>query len=193
MFDTIVCKYPLPTPNDPKGYVSSASFQTKDLDSGLDSYIIDENGQLFIERFEREWTEGNKNSESVIGRMGYFKATKEWIEQLNTTATIDIYDYQQPNDTSYDYSIRYQVIFINGVVDEVKLIDFEYIDNAVRKERAEESMKKHEEWLKFSETRIYKYFVCPYNRSIRFIFKKLSKILSFFSSKIWILERKFLI
>jgi hypothetical protein len=193
MYDTITCKYPLPTPNDPKGYVSSATFQTKDLDLSLNSYIIDENGQLFIERFEGEWSEGNKDSESIIGRMSQHRITKEWLEQLNITATVDFYDYQQSNDTSYDYYIKYEVILINGVANEVKLIDFEATDNAVRKKRAEESLKEREEWQRFSKTRIYKYFVCPYNKSIRFIFRKLSKILSFFSSKIWILERKFLI
>ena len=193
MFDTIVCKYPLPTPNDPKGYVSSASFQTKDLDSGLDSYIIDENGQLFIERSEREWTEGNKNSESIIGRMGYFKATKEWIEQLNTTATIDIYDYQQPNDTSYDYSIRYQVIFINGVVDEIKLIVFEATDNAERKKRDEEFNKKLKEWRDFTKTRKYKYLLRPYTSFVRFVFRKISNVLRFLQSKIYFVEKFFLI
>ena len=50
MYDTVICKYPLPMPDDPKGYAGSDDFQTKDLDLALATYIIDENGQLFIHR-----------------------------------------------------------------------------------------------------------------------------------------------
>ena len=125
--------------------------------------------------------------------MGYFKATKEWIEQLNTTATIDIYDYQQPNDTSYDYSIRYQVIFINGVVDEIKLIVFEATDNAERKKRDEEFNKKLKEWRDFTKTRKYKYLLRPYTSFVRFVFRKISNVLRFLQSKIYFVEKFFLI
>ena len=35
MYDSIICKYPLPMPEDPKGYTGSREFQSKDLDCAL--------------------------------------------------------------------------------------------------------------------------------------------------------------
>lgn len=175
MYDSIVCKYPLPMPDDPKGYSGSDDFQTKDLDLSLSTYTIDENGQLFIHRFEGEWEPGNKDSDSFIGKIGYFKTTKKWLEQLNSTITVVFYDYQQSNNTDYDYFIEYEAVFVNGKITSVKLIAFEAKNNAERKIKdAEfnEKLKKHHEFIK---TWRYKYFVKPYNKTISFIFRKTSK------------------
>ena len=186
MYDTIVCKYPLPIPDDPKGYTGSDDFQTKDLDLSLSNYTIDENGQLFIHRFEGEWEPGNKDADSFIGKLGYFKTTKKWIEQLNTTITVIFYDYQQSNNTDYDYFIEYEAVFVNGKITSVKLIEFTATHNAERKIKdAEfnERLKKHHEFIK---TWRYKYFVKPYNKTISFIFHKTSKA---FNNLSYILNR----
>jgi hypothetical protein len=161
MYDTIICKCWLPMPDEPKGYTGSHDFQTKDLDLALSSYDIDENGQLFIHRYEGEWIEGNKNSESLFGRMGHFKTTKRWLEELNITTTIVFYDYQHSQNT--------------GKMTSAKLINFEAKDNAERKKRDiefDEKLKRHHEFI---NTWKYKYFVKPYNRSISYIFRKSSK------------------
>lgn len=186
MYDTIVCKYPLPMPDNPKGYSGSDDFQTKDLDLSLSNYTIDENGQLFIHRFEGEWEPGNKDADSFIGKLGYFKTTKKWIEQLNTTITVIFYDYQQSNNTDYDYFIEYEAVFVNGKITSVKLIEFTATHNAERKIKdAEfnERLKKHHEFIK---TWRYKYFVKPYNKTISFIFHKTSKA---FNNLSYILNR----
>ena len=186
MYDTIVCKYPLPIPDDPKGYTGSDDFQTKDLDLSLSNYTIDENGQLFIHRFEGEWEPGNKDADSFIGKLGYFKTTKKWLEQLNTTITVIFYDYQQSNNTDYDYFIEYEAVFVNGKITSVKLIEFTATHNAERKIKdAEfnERLKKHHEFIK---TWRYKYFVKPYNKTISFIFHKTSKA---FNNLSYILNR----
>lgn len=175
MYDTIICKYPLPMPDEPKGYSGSHDFQTKDLDLALALYIIDENGQLSIERREGEWVEGNKNSTSLLEKLGYFKTTKKWLEQLNSTITIVFYDYQQSDNTDHDYFIEYEAVFVGGKITSVKLIKFEATDNAERKKKDiefNEQMKKHHEFIK---TWKYKYFVKPYNKTISFIFRKMSK------------------
>ena len=190
MYDTIICKYPLPMPDDPKGYTGSENFQTKDLDLALSSYDIDENGQLFIHRYEGEWEQGNENSDSFIGKLGYYKITKKWLEQLNSTITIIFYDYQHSQNTDHDYFIEYEAVFINGKITSVKLITFEAKNNAERKRKDiefNEKLKKHHEFIK---TWKYKYFVKPYNNIISYSFRKLSKVsynLSYFISKI---ERK---
>ncbi len=186
MYDTMICEYPLPMPDDPKGYTGSDDFQTKDLDLSLSNYTIDENGQLFIHRFEGEWEPGNKDADSFIGKLGYFKTTKKWIEQLNTTITVIFYDYQQSNNTDYDYFIEYEAVFVNGKITSVKLIEFTATHNAERKIKdAEfnERLKKHHEFIK---TWRYKYFVKPYNKTISFIFHKTSKA---FNNLSYILNR----
>ena len=190
MYDSIICKYPLPMPDDPKGYTGSEDFQTKDLDLALSSYDIDENGQLFIHRYEGEWEQGNENSNSPIGKLGYYKITKKWLEQLNSTITIIFYDYQHSQNTDYDYFIEYEAVFVNGKITSVKLITFEAKNNAERKRKDiefNEKLKKHHEFIK---TWKYKYFVKPYNNIISYSFRKLNKVsynLSYFISKI---ERK---
>ena len=175
MYDTIICEYPLPMPDDPKGYTGSHDFQTKDLDLALSSYDIDENGQLFIHRYEGEWIEGNKNSESLFERMSHFKTTKRWLEELNITTTIVFYDYQHSQNTDYDYFIEYEAVFIDGKMTSIKLIKFEAKDNAERKKRDIEFDKKLEKHHEFIKTWKYKYFVKPYNRTISYIFRKSSK------------------
>ena len=176
MYDTIVCEYPLPMPDDPKGYTGSDDFQTKDFDQSLATYTIDENGQLFIHRFEGEWEPGNKDSDSFIGKLGYFKTTKIWQEQLNTTTTIVFYDYIHSENTDYDYLIEYEAVFVVGKMTSVKLTEFTATHNAERKKKDEEYEIRLQEHRKFAKTRRYKYFVRPYNQTISFIFRQLGKI-----------------
>ena len=76
MFDTVVCRYPLPHHQD-------AEFQTKDLAavalgehfvSGLmDEYEIAADGRLRRHLHEREWTADPK---AFFG--GYMRSVKDW-------------------------------------------------------------------------------------------------------------------
>ena len=193
MFDTVICKYPLPMPSDPKGYSGSEDFQTKHLDCGLDTYEIAANGQLSVHKREGKYIEGDKEAKGLFEKIGRYEITKTWVEPVYDTLTMEMYDYEQSDKSEYDYFIQYEVVFIDGIVDEIKLIGFEATDNAERKKKDEEFDKKLKEWYEFTKTRKYKYFVNPYNKSIKFIFRKISKILSFLSSKVWTLESKFLI
>ena len=190
MYDSIVCKYPLPMPDDPKGYSGSDDFQTKDFDQSLATYTIDENGQLFIHRYEGEWEPGNKDSKSFIGKIGYFKTTKKWLEELKTTTTIIFYDYIHSQNTDYDYFIEYESVFVNGKITSVKLIKFEATDNAERKRKDiefNEQMKKHHE---FTKTWKYKYFVKPYNKTISYLFRKTGNAFHNLSHALYKIENK---
>ena len=193
MYDTIICKYPLPMPDDPKGYAGSEDFQTKDFDCSLSIYEIDSNGQLLINKTEGHFVEGDKNSKDIFGKIGHYETTRRWSEFVYDTLTIEMYDYEQSDKSEYDYFVQYKVIFIDGIVDEIKLTEFEANDNTERKKRDEEFNKKLKEWHDFTKTRKYKYILRPYTSFVRLIFRKISSILRFLQSKIYVIEKFFLI
>jgi hypothetical protein len=159
----------------------------------LDIYEIATNGQLSIHKREGNYIEGDKEAKGLFDKIGRYEVTKTWVEPVYDTLTMEMYDYIESSESGYDYFVQYQVVFIDGIVDEIKLTTFEATDNSARKIKDEEFKKKMKAWYDFTKTRKYKYFVGPYNKSIKFIFRKISKILSFLSSKVWILESKFLI
>lgn len=193
MYDTIICKYPLPTPGDPKGYSGSEDFQTKDLDCSLSVYEIDSNGQLLINKTEGHFVEGDKKSKDIFGKIGHYEVTKRWNEFVCKTSEICMYDYIHSNGTEYDYFIEYKVIFIDGLIDEVQLVKFEAENNAVRKKKDEEFAKKLKDWHEFTKTRKYRYILRPYSSSVRFVFRKLSGVLKFLESNLYKVEKFFLI
>ena len=133
MYDSIDCHYSLPMPEDPKGYTGSYGFQTKDFDCGLDLYVIDKDGRLFIERRETEWIEGDTNSKNFLDKLGHIKTVKTWLEALDHTCTIEFHDYITSDNTDYDYWIQYKATFIRGQISDVKLTNFEATSNSKRK------------------------------------------------------------
>lgn len=184
MFDTIVCKYKLPLPNDPKGYAGSSEFQTKDLHCVLDIYLIDENGQLFVQRRESEWIEGNPKGKSFLEKTGHIKTIRTWLESVNDTCTIEFYDYQHSNNTECDYSITYEAIFDCGKIKSVELIGFEAWSNSERKRKDVEFKEKLRKWDEFRKTRRYKYLLNPYNKCLKFICDFLYKNFNFIATSI---------
>ena len=189
MYNSVDCYFPLPMPEDPKGYTGSHGFQTKDFECALDVYIIDKDGQLLIERRDTEWIEGDPNGEGFLSKIGHLKTIKTWLEPLTNTCTIQFYDFIDSNKTDYDYFITYEAVFINGKMSSVKIINFEANENAKRKIRDAEFAKKNKENYQFRQTWQYKYFVKPYNRVISFIFFKTIKVLSFLSTTLYKIER----
>ena len=190
MFDTIICEYKLPMPDDPKGYTGSYNFQTKDFDCSLDYYKIDCNGTLFILRQEGKFIEGDKNSKNLFDRLGHFKVEKEFYEPVNDTTTIEMYDFQHSDASEYDFYICYKICFVKGIVTDIFIHEFEVHANAERKKRDKdrnEQIKKNDQLRK---TYRYKYIYAPYNKSLRFIFKILYKINSFYNRNIIKLENK---
>jgi hypothetical protein len=189
MYNSVDCQYPLPMPEDPKGYTGSHGFQTKDFECALDVYIIDKDGQLFLEQREMEWVLGNPSGKNFLEKSGYAKTVKTWLEPLTNTCTIEFYDFIDSNKTDYDYFITYEAVFINGKMSSVKIINFEANENAKRKIRDAEFAKKNKENYQFRQTWQYKYFVKPYNSVVSFIFFKTIKVLSFLSTTLYKIER----
>jgi hypothetical protein len=185
MYNSVDCHYPLPMPEDPKGYTGSHGFQTKDFECALDVYIIDKDGQLFLEQREMEWVLGNPSGKNFLEKSGYAKTVKTWLEPLTNTCTIQFYDYFSSNNTDYDYWIVYDAVFIEGKMKDIKLTTFEATPNSERKKKDIEFQNKLREWDEFRKTRRYKYFLNPYNKILKFICDKVYKALCFLSSRVW--------
>ena len=192
MYDDIVCKYPLPFPEDTKGYIPNG-FQTKDLDSGLDCYEIREDGTLWLRECEREYTEGNPNGKTFSEKFGMVKEIKHWWTHVKTTTTIRMYDYNNYNDGPYDYWVEFEVIFIDGVIDKIKLIKFNATDNSKRKEDSKRHIEELKKNKQFESTNLYKLVIKPYNKIILFVTRQLSKFATLLLSVCYKIERKLIV
>ena len=106
MFDDVVCKYPLPLPEDPKGYCND-KYQTKDFDNAMDLYEIREDGTLWLRCAEYEYTDGNPNAKSLIEKLPTRKEIKVWWQQIfPITDTVRLYAYDSDTNDTYDYWIE---------------------------------------------------------------------------------------
>ena len=94
MFDTIKCEYKLPLPEDLQECDSLAwdeiEFQSKSLGepifgASLDTYTITEDGQLYLDKINREWVE----DESELG--GHVEEKSDGIERQDYTGEIEFY------------------------------------------------------------------------------------------------------
>ena len=141
MFDSIHWekKLPIPSPvNKLKINWKEQEFQTKDFECLLYKYKVNRNGQLFLLKQETEWVE----DESRFG--GYLNVISEKWEKSTYTGTIVFYNTvcSNPEQKSkpfldkftqdeidsadgFDYSLDFSATFINGKVDNIKLISVE--------------------------------------------------------------------
>lgn len=190
MYDSIICKYPLPMPENPKGYTGSREFQSKDLDCTLSFYEIREDGSIWEEKRETEYVPGNDKAKTFWGKIGHLKTIKTWFEPLQINNFINIYDYQQNNKGDYDYDIEYRIRFENSKIVDVKLVDFEAIDNTSRKKLHEENEKTWLKWIEYKKTYRYRYIVRPYLYVIRKSFVFSQNILSDLKHYLYLLQRK---
>jgi len=188
MFDTIFCKYPLPMPEDPKGYSGSGDFQTKDLDNVLSVYEIREDGSLWREKVEGKYIAGDPKSKNLWDSFGHFEITKKWWEKQSITDTINILDYQR-TDGDFDYCIEYEIILKDGIVSSVNIIRFSAEDNSRRKEADQKFAKEMKASYSYKKTFRYRFFFGPYNSFVSFAFRKINKILNFLLDKSWKVEK----
>ncbi len=189
MFDDIVCKYPLPLPEDSKGYTNNR-YQTKDFDNALDLYEIREDGTLWLRYDEYEYIDGDPNGKSLLEKLPYRKSVKSWWQQiLPSKDTIRLYAYDTDTNDKYDYWIEYDIKFSGGKVIEAKLLEFTATDNSERKEQQRKDIEEWKKRIKFEHTLFYKLIGKHYNKVIKFIFRSLYKIATSISYKIWSIER----
>ncbi len=175
MFDDIECKYPLPQPEDPKGFNGGIYFQTKDFESLLDVYKICEDGTLWVRKVEYEF---NLNSDSTkLSTLHIpYKEKKSWWEQVNTTQNIKMYNYIH-SETDYDYYIEYEITFTEGKLTKVNLSKFRADLNSERKKLSEENSRQLKAWIEYTKTKKYKYIHRPYEMIIKFLFNKVFNLI----------------
>lgn len=192
MFDSVVCKYALPMPEEPKGYKNSIEFQTKDLENGLLVYEIREDGSLWLEEHEREYVPGDPKAKFFMDRIGRMKIIRSWLTQQKITDTIEIYDYLETS-SEYDYWISYIITFIDGYIKDVKLKEFRASNNANRINRQHQFDLEMRQRHEFQKTKRYRYFYKHHNSFVRFIFRRFNKMIAFASTNINKIERKLLV
>ena len=178
LYDTIICKYPLPMPEDHKGYSGSESFQTKDLENGLLAYEIREDGSIWLEKVEGEYVEGDPTAKDFWSRGGYFQPTNKWWVKLSITDTLTLCDYQT-TDGDNDYWIDYKICLKDGIVSHSELLSFSATSNADRKESSKKLEQEMTDWHNYKKTFKYRFFFGPWNSSVAFVFRKIIKFLQF--------------
>ena len=188
MYDDIVCKYPLPLPEDTKGF-KSYGFQTKDLDNALDCYEIREDGTLWLRECEREYTDGDPKGKTWSEKIGLVKETKVWWTHIKLNKTINMYTYQH-GDGNYDYWVEFVIQFVDGVINKIELKKFEASGNEERKENDRQFIEGLKRRKEFESKLFYKLIGKPFNKTIWFIACTINTIGSFLIEFGWRLHRK---
>lgn len=135
MFDTIAWADSVPTSPemDELGLNKRDwEFQTKDFDSALDLYSV-QDGRLYIQKYRKnEWVDGDPEAADWQDKFGYLQREEPYWEFVPKTDTVIMYDYRQNVQQQWDCSIDYEAIFVDGVVSSIKLVKFEKRSNVDR-------------------------------------------------------------
>ena len=188
MFDDIVCKYPLPLPEDTKGF-QPRGFQTKDLENALDLYEIREDGTLWLYECDREYTGGDPNGVTFSEKFGEVKEINKRWTHVKLNKTINMYTYQH-GEGEYDYWVEFAVEFVDGIINKITLLKFEANGNKERKENLRLHIEEIKKRNKFEATVFYRLVGKPFNKTIWFITGGLSSIGTFLTEVSWKLFTK---
>ncbi len=151
MFDTVTCSYSLPLPDfteeqradiekaiegdlDLESFIQDAAWQTKDFDSLLDTYSIEDDGQIYVT--ETKWIEDETQPNGVRPEEGQ-------LAKFERTAEMNF--YQAFLGEKYDHWIEYKAVVFKGEIKELLLEEYKCEDNSDRvkmQEEMEKAMKK---------------------------------------------------
>lgn len=147
MFDSIQCNYPLPISLEIADILPDLydqEFQTKDLENLLDTYILDENGQLLWVKKEYKWVD---DEEAFL--KGYMEKVNEEIVPSNFHGILNFYCYETveedlENNKAKDITIDYLAKFTNGKIENIEILSYEIIDATVRVIELKNTIQQHE-------------------------------------------------
>lgn len=174
MFDDIYCKYPLPLPEDTKGYVP-LGFQTKDLENALNRYEIRDDGTLWLYESEYECSDVEHDGWPIV-----VEKNARWTF-INLTQKVTMYDYQHA-DGPYDYHVEFDVVFVDGVINKLNMTRFETMDNTERKENNRKFIEDLKLRKQFESTLRYKFIYSKWNKIVYFVSIYMNKIGNFLAN-----------
>lgn len=141
MFDNISVSEELPFSQEMKELgldKNNLTFQTKDLDCLMDTYIIQSN-KLFIQKYKTErWVEGDKNSKNLMDRIGHLEREDPYFERIFHHGEIYFYEFVQDVQNKWDCWVEFKAIFTQGNLEKIELHKFEKNENATRKQQEKE-------------------------------------------------------
>jgi len=128
MFDTIICQYKLPLPEEAGQLVSppdwsNVQFQTKSFDCTLDTYSIEEDGQIYKDVVVRELVKSKAGVLDIDER-------QEGIEKVEATLELRFYTIHMEDD--FDYWVEFKALFWKGDLKEIELVEWNRRDNEER-------------------------------------------------------------
>lgn len=192
LFDTVTCDYALPFPKEAEELKSppdwsKVEFQTKSmgdsdgiLNGFMDNYMIEEDGQIYKDVYERDWATNEKGEE-------YMKETKGGIEKVNYTG--EMVFYASHLEEKYDYWVEFVALFWKGDLKEIKLNNWERIDNSARLEAHEKFTSAVKEQTEIKNSKWYK-FVWFANLPLRIFFNIIKFLIGLLVKLVLFLERK---
>jgi hypothetical protein len=139
MFDNLVCKIPLPLPEDAVNLSKDwkeETFQTKDLDNSLSLYHITEDGSLVEEVVEREYIpyseeelaelkkDKNKNKRLFLFTHKDVIIKNKYTKPVAHHGVINFY-HVLPFSEEQDYWLGFNAYFIYGKLDKIELTESE--------------------------------------------------------------------
>lgn len=113
MYDTIYCNYPLPDKE-----IQEYSFQTKDLDEGMDTYLIDEEGELLL--IKRLGDDEELDEAIVIAFHGKLTMYSSLTEQVHEPPVYCEDEYGEEYIVVRRTRYEYVVIFTEGVLTRIE-------------------------------------------------------------------------
>tara|TARA_Y100000593_G_C4267088_1_gene315345 strand:- start:471 stop:1022 length:552 start_codon:yes stop_codon:yes gene_type:complete len=130
MFDYITCDYDLPLPEEVKELKSppdwkSIEYQTKSFWCSLETYSIEDDGQIYKDVVDREFIA----SENGILTL---EETPQGIEKVTKTCELDFYTLHSEGE--WDHWIEFRALVWKGEVQEIWLKEYKKESNIERLE-----------------------------------------------------------
>lgn len=133
-------------------------FQTKDFDNTMSRYIVNKNGNLYLEIVEGDYTPNPKPR----GQKGWwppyqFNETKRYNKKYNFTGDVNFYHHVSDKNEN-EYWLEFDVTFVKGKVESIKQNNFELFRTKEEKDQNDREIKEmFEKHAKHPYTRFKKF------------------------------------
>ena len=186
MFDYITCEYPLSFEEVEKSMEnppvwSKMEFQTKsfseNLGGFLENYTIEEDGQLYLDKINRDWVE---NEDGTM----HLKESPDGIEKQDYTGELCFQGVHL--EESNDFYLEIKALFWKGELKEIYLDDWQKRDNSERIEAQEKFLKN---FAKLNKKSLWSKIFYPFKLVVFFFTALLRYFLGLIVRFTWKLDR----